>query len=165
MNAAWLHFSLQPPLRNEPPIPHREDSVPFGATGPLLTCSASSGSRRGVPAPSTSRSLAPAAPPSRVWRRRAPRGGPPSLGNLAPPCRRPALLPGRGAPNSTGPFGHFRRALGSVRVRGGAGAPGRVRAELAGPSQCARAPAPLACSGGPSPSSPLPRERTSVLRG
>lgn len=33
-----------------------------------------------------------------------------------------------------GPFGHFRRALGSVRVRGGSGAPGRVRAELAGPS-------------------------------
>lgn len=77
-------------------------------------------------------------------------GWPPFLrqpGAPVPPAGPPSRQ--RGA-ELHGPFGHFRRALGSVRVRGGAGAPGRVRAELAGPSQCARAGA--SCSPGP----PLP---------
>lgn len=162
MNTAWLHFffAITTTKRATDPAPWRLGA--FGATRPLLTCSASSGSRRGVPASSTSRSLAPAAPPSRVWRRRALRGGPPSFGNLAPPCRRPALLPGRGAPSSTGPSGTSAEL--SARFVSGAGpAPRGGCAQSWRALLSARAPAPLACPGLPSPTrrpSP-PRERAS----
>lgn len=158
---ATFFFATTTTKRATDPAPWRLGA--FGATRQLLTCSASSGSRRGVPAPSTSRSLAPAAPPSRVWRRRALRGGPPSLGNLAPPCRRPVLLPGRGAPNSTGPSGTSAEL--SARFVSGAGpAPrgGCAQSWRALPS--ARAPAPLARPGRPSPTRrPSPRERASSV--
>lgn len=167
MNTVWLHFffAITTTKRATDPAPWRLGA--FGATRPLLTCSASSGSRRGVPASSTSRSLAPAAPPSRVWRRRALRGGPPSFGNLAPPCRRPALLPGRGAPSSTGPSGTSAEL--SARFVSGAGpAPRGGCAQSWRALLSARAPAPLACPGLPSPTRrPSPRpasERPPRLR-
>lgn len=164
MNAVCLtsFFATTTRRRATDPAPGRLGAL--GATRPLLPCSASSGSRRVVPASSTSRSLAPAGPsvtrPCVRRRRRALRNGP-------PPLRKPgAPVPAAGPPSRQrgaelhGPFGRFRRALGSVRVRGGAGAPGRVRAELAGPPQCARAGA--SCSPGPplppdSLAPPLPR--------
>jgi hypothetical protein len=132
----------------------------LGATGPLLPWSPSSGSRRSVPASSTSRSFAPVGPSvtRAVAAAACAEGRPPPLGKPGAP------VPAAGPPSRQrgaelhGPFGRFRRALGSVRVRGGAGAPARVRAELAGPSQCARAGA--SCSPEPPlPPPPLPLPR------
>lgn len=104
------------------------------------------------------------APPSRVrWRRRrALRGDPLPSANLAPPCRRPGLLPGRGAPNSTGPSGASAEL--SARFVSGAGpAPRRGCAQSWRALPSARAPAPLARPGRPSPlpRCPSPAPRTS----